>query len=244
MAGRRTYPAGYAPPGGYPEEPRRHPDYIGRLHRRPRINPVLKWVAIIFGSCLSLKLLALALLLVSAVLSHKDFKPRPPTEEEKGLVLHVSELSEYGIVAEDVDRCGSYAVERELYGPLSVEYEYDSSKSPDDIEELYYWSCSNIYDSTHDAHEAYVLEFKEIRNGAEIEGGGNFALVADNIVLGNEHVIGHMVDEEGEYGTIVVVRFGRIVHYMVLNGWIYVDHQDIIDLLAKIGENSIAYVGD
>jgi hypothetical protein len=156
---------------------------------------------------------------------------RAPTEEEKRLLVHISELEEYGLSGEGLAACETYVAKTNLDGSLEIEYKYDSDLDPGCEVYLYLVSQVETDASVAAASESFRYLISAYKLGASAVEGREVREVPGLITLGDESY-GAIIEQDGEpVGNAIVVRRGTSVHSLLLLGFTFESRELLEELL-------------
>lgn len=167
----------------------------------------------------------------------RGFGVRPPTEDEKKLVVTASTLAGY---RKTDPKCETLTFKRTLDGSREIEAEYDSTKC--DTELLSFTANAEIARSMRDARESFALLIAAYKIGANL-GGVTMQQAPALLAAGDQHYAAQLKQGENVVGNVFVVRQGRVVHGLFIVGLTFDDSEQIQELLAPLLEESARQFG-
>jgi hypothetical protein len=146
------------------------------------------------------------------------FSQRPPTEEEKKVLVTASDLEAVGITGLNPADCGSYLVRRELDGSLCIEFSHDPRRDPNRKQRVHVISRVTINRSVESAADAFPYVVKGVVGGVRLAGDNQVVDIKEKLPIGEDQYLGSFRSGGKEAGTLVVLRKGRVIHMFLISG--------------------------
>ncbi|MBN2164039.1 MAG: hypothetical protein JXR25_02180 [Pontiellaceae bacterium] len=167
-------------------------------------------------------------------IGYTGLSTREPTEAEKSMLITVEALADFGYTNLPRAQCETYEAKLNIDGTTELDYEYDSSKAPDQSV-LYLTSGISLEKSLSDAATAFDLLVFGMKKGVEVLSDSQLEARPDLCSVGDEQYCAIILSDGNPVGNLVVVRSGVLIHHMGISG-IYFDNREYID---EIIQNAI-----
>jgi hypothetical protein len=143
---------------------------------------------------------------------------RPPSEEEKRLVVTVEDLAAIGVTNVNVADCATLHTTTRLDRSRLTEYAYDSDKDTNSTEFLLLQSTCSREASERDARQKYLMLIDGFEASARGMGGRKLVEQEGLSRSGDEVYARRVLDGDAPVGNVVVIRQGRNVTTFLLLG--------------------------
>jgi hypothetical protein len=191
----------------------------------------MKRLLILLAIIGGISILGTAALVGLVVLGIHGVSSRQPTEAEKELLISVACLKDFEIDGLAPELCESYVAKRNLDGSLGLEYEYDSDKSPDRSQALYFSSEVEINRSVKDARESFFMSIQAFKLGMKFGKDIRLEESQKNMGLAEQEYWAVIKNGASPVGNLVVLRQGTAVHSLMVTGVHFADWEDLKCLL-------------
>ncbi|HEX2120135.1 MAG TPA: hypothetical protein VHL59_00705 [Thermoanaerobaculia bacterium] len=158
----------------------------------------------------------------------RGFGVRPPTAEEKKLVVTASMLADR---LKTDPRCETVTFKHNFDGSREIEAEYDSETCGADF--LSFNATAEIAPSLRDARQSFALQIGAFKAGARV-GGGALHDAPGLLKGGDQRWAGQLKHGTTVVGNAFVLRQGRVVHALFIVGIEFDDAEETTALFAPL----------
>lgn len=193
----------------------------------------MKKTILIAVAAIVITLLGIGLLIF---LGYKGISNRPPTEEERSMMISFDVLEPFGYTNLPRQVGETWSAKVNIDGSTELEYEYDSDRAGDT--NFLYLTADVSLDSTElEAQESFKLAVGAYKIGLKI-GGATAEEKPELITLGDENYSALIRVDDEPMGNIVLVRHGRIIHSLLIMGLYFEEQIDLEGLFLQALENA------
>jgi len=176
-----------------------------------RINSSSRYIKVRIERLSYILILSLSVLIISLSCS-----TRPISEEEKGLLLQVKDLSQFNVIFGDLQTVETFKYTYYGAGEWEVKYTYDSPNSPD-VTPLYLVSRVEFAKNENEAISTFNQGILAYKGGGMI---GGLSIVEDPKLFqwGDKSFSAYLEKNGTRVGNLIVVRKGNRIFNVILSG--------------------------
>jgi len=161
----------------------------------------------------------------------KGATPKPPSADERKLVVTPEKLAEFGVTLNP--KCDSLTM-MGTFGTKQIQYERDC-----DTPDVYAQSMAQVNPTKLEARQSFTLLVATMKGGLRLTGGKlNVEPHPELLTFGEQRYAAIIKHGDDPRGNLFVIRQGRVVHSIIITG-IYFDEPDAVrELLGPVIEES------
>jgi hypothetical protein len=161
----------------------------------------------------------------------KSATPKPPTADERKLVVNAETLAEFGVTpnpkCDSIHRTGAF-------GTKQIQYERDC-----DTPDVYAQSLAQVNPSSLEARQSFVMLVATMKGGMRLAGRElNVEPHPELLTFGDQRYSAIIKYGNDPRGNMFVFRQGRVVHSLIITGIYFDDPKTVRDLLGPVIEES------